>query len=100
MKARSLALVGALVGAFVGALGVVACGGPVFHLTSPDNDRSALTTALSHRALPDQPAPLNATRTPRVFILVGGPTKQLIAYDLQRGAILWKQAAPALTTAT
>ena len=79
---------------FVLAL-VAACGGPVFHLTSPDNDRTALTAALAHRALPDQPAPVNASRTPRVFILAGGPqgTKQLIAYDLQRSAILWKQAA-------
>ena len=59
---------------FVLAL-VAACGGPVFHLTSPDNDRTALTAALAHRALPDQPAPVNASRTPRVFILAGGPTK-------------------------
>jgi len=79
--------------AVVLAVALGACGGPVFHLTSPDNDRSALTAALAHRNLPEQPAPLNASRTPRVFVVAAGPTKQLIAYDLQRGAILWKQNA-------
>ncbi|HET9988272.1 MAG TPA: PQQ-binding-like beta-propeller repeat protein, partial [Kofleriaceae bacterium] len=70
------------------------CGGPVFHLTSPDNDRDALTGVLARRTLPEQPAPLNTARTPRVFVLAtGGKAKQLIAYDLQRGAILWKQDA-------
>jgi len=79
--------------ALVLAVVLGACGGPVFHLTSPDNDRNALTAALAHRNLPEQPAPLNASRTPRVFVVAAGPTKQLIAYDLQRGAILWKQNA-------
>ncbi|HEY6037102.1 MAG TPA: PQQ-binding-like beta-propeller repeat protein, partial [Kofleriaceae bacterium] len=81
--------------ALVLVIALAACGGPVFHLTSPDNDRGALTAALAHRNLPEQPAPLNTSRTPRVFILAAGPqaTKQLIAYDLQRGAILWKQDA-------
>ena len=76
---------------------LASCGGPVFHLTSPDNDQTALTAALSRRQLPEQPAPLNTARTPRVFVLAagggGGKAKQLIAYDLQRGAILWKQDA-------
>jgi len=79
--------------AVVLALALAACGGAAMNLTSPDNDRTALAAALAHRNLPEQPAPLNASRTPRVFILAGGPTKQLIAYDLQRGAILWKQNA-------
>ena len=79
--------------ALVLAVVLGACGGPVFHLTSPDNDRNALTAALAHRNLPEQPAPLNGSRTPRVFVVAAGPTKQLIAYDLQRGAILWKQNA-------
>ena len=41
MNGRSVHVI-VLVLALVGA-----CGGPVFHLTSPDNDPPALTTALS-----------------------------------------------------
>jgi len=75
---------------------LAACGGnAAFHLTSPDNDRDALAAALAKRQLPEQPAPLNAARTPRVFVVAAGngPTKQLIAYDLGRNALVWKQDA-------
>ncbi|MEO8548472.1 MAG: PQQ-binding-like beta-propeller repeat protein [Kofleriaceae bacterium] len=75
---------------------LAACGGnAAFHLTSPDNDRDALAAALAKRQLPEQPAPLNAARTARVFVVAAGngPTKQLVAYDLARGSLLWTQDA-------
>jgi hypothetical protein len=74
---------------------VAACGGhAVFHLTANDNDRDQLAAALAHRQLPERPAPTNAARAPRVFVLeAGGATKTIVAYDLERGAILWKQDA-------
>lgn len=75
---------------------LAACGGhAVFHLTSNDNDRDQLAAALAHRQLPEQPAPTNAARAPRVFVLEAGAgaTKTIVAYDLERGAILWKQDA-------
>jgi hypothetical protein len=74
---------------------VAACGGhAVFHLTANDNDRDQLAAALAHRQLPEQPTPTNAARAPRVFVLeAGGANKTIVAYDLERGAILWKQDA-------
>jgi hypothetical protein len=71
-----------------------ACGGnATFRLTSNDNDRKALTAALAQRQLPEQPAPTNAARAPRVFVLEAGAPKTIVAYDLARGAILWKTDA-------
>lgn len=77
------------------SVALLACGGnAAFHLTSPDNDRDALTAALAKRQLPEQAAPLNAARTPRVFVVsASGKPKELIAYDLGRGAVAWKQDA-------
>lgn len=76
---------------------VAACGGhAVFHLTANDNDRDQLAAALAHRQLPEQPAPTNAARAPRVFVLEApgaNAGKTIVAYDLERGAILWKQDA-------
>ncbi len=75
---------------------LAACGGnAVFHLTAPDNDRDALTAALAKRQLPEQRAPINAARAPRVFVLEAGAgsAKTIVAYDLARSAILWKQDA-------
>lgn len=73
---------------------LAACGGhAVFHLTSTDNDRDQLSAALAARRLPEQPSPVNSSRTPRVFVLEAGAPKTIVAYDLQRGQILWKQDA-------
>ncbi|MFT3699629.1 MAG: PQQ-binding-like beta-propeller repeat protein [Kofleriaceae bacterium] len=65
----------------------------MFHLTSTDNDRDQLTAALAARKLPEQPSPMNSSRTPRVFVLEAGAPKTIVAYDLQREQILWKQDA-------
>lgn len=84
---KSLALIAAL---------VCACGPKtMFRLTSEDhdNDRAALTKALSTRQLPEQPAPLNAARQPRAFVVAGGPKKTIIAYDLDAGRVAWQQPA-------
>jgi hypothetical protein len=72
---------------------VAGCGGATFQLAAEDNDRGALTAALAHRQLPDQPAPINAARVPRAFVALGGPRKQLVAYDLAAGKLLWRQPA-------
>ncbi len=78
----------------IALLSLAACGGKdVFKLTSNDNDRGALTAALARRQLPEQPAPVNAARQPRMFILQGGPQKTIVAYDLAGGTILWKTPA-------
>jgi outer membrane protein assembly factor BamB len=75
-------------------LALAACGGAVFHLTSRDNDRDELAAALAHRQLPATPSAQNAARSPRVFVLeAGGATKTIVAYDLERGQIMWKQDA-------
>jgi outer membrane protein assembly factor BamB len=72
------------------AAAVAACGPkPMFRLTSEDNDRSALVAALQQRQLPAQPAPVNAAGKPRAFVLVGGAQKQIVAYDLSGGVLLW-----------
>ncbi len=73
---------------------LAACGGKdVFKLTSNDNDRGALAAALAIRELPEQPAPMNAARQPRVFVLEAGAPKMIVAYDLAGSAILWKTPA-------
>ena len=72
---------------------VPGCGGAAFQLTAEDNDRGALTAALARRQLPDQRAPINAARVPRAFIALGGPRKQVVAYDLEAGKLLWRQPA-------
>jgi outer membrane protein assembly factor BamB len=69
---------------------LVACHNATFRLTSNDNDRNALSAALSKRALPEQPSPVNAARQPRVFVLEAGSPKTLVAYDLAGGKLMWK----------
>jgi len=65
-----------------------------FRLTSMnDNDRGELSAALAHRQLPEQPAPVNAARAPRVFVLEAGSPKTIVAYDLAAGSVLWKADA-------
>ena len=55
----------------------------MFRLTSTDNDRGALTAALAHASSPMQPAPVNSSRTPRVFVARRRrPRKTIVAYDL------------------
>jgi hypothetical protein len=75
---------------------LAACGGhAVFHLTANDTDRDQLASALAHRQLPEQPAPRNTARAPRVFVLEtsSGANKTIVAYDLATNATLWKQDA-------
>ena len=72
---------------------VPGCGGATFQLAAQDNDRGALTAALAQRHLSDQPAPINAARVPRAFVALGGPRKQVVAYDLGAGKLLWRQPA-------
>ncbi len=55
-----------------------------------DNDRAALSAALSKRQLPEVPAPMNSARQPRVFVLQNGAPKTILAYDLNAGSVLWK----------
>lgn len=84
---KSLALVAAL---------VCACGPKtMFRLTSEDhdNDRAALTKALAARQLPEQPAPVNAARQPRAFVVEAGKQKQIVSYDLDAGRVVWQQPA-------
>src|SRR6185369_10843220 len=65
----------------------------MFRLTSDDNDRTAISAALAKRQLPEQPAPLNAARTPRVFVVQTGQPKTIVAYDLAANAVMWKADA-------
>jgi outer membrane protein assembly factor BamB len=76
-------------------LALVAACGPkaVFRLSAEDNDRSALVSALSQRKLPAQPTPMNAAQKPRMFVETAGNPKQIVAYDLAAGAIMWSTAA-------
>jgi outer membrane protein assembly factor BamB len=55
-----------------------------------DNDRAALTAALAKRQLPEQAAPMNSARKPRVFVLEQGAPRTIVAYDLDAGSVLWK----------
>jgi outer membrane protein assembly factor BamB len=76
------------------ALALAACGPKsMFRLTSDDNDRTAISAALAKRQLPEQPAPLNAARTPRVFVVQAGSPKAIVAYDLAANAVMWKADA-------
>jgi outer membrane protein assembly factor BamB len=75
---------------------LAACGSQgMYTLTSKhkDNDRAALSAALAKRQLPEQPAPMNAARQPRVFVLEEGAPKTIVAYDLDGGSVLWKADA-------
>ncbi len=61
---------------------------------APDNNHDALAGALARRQLPEQPAPINSARAPRVFLVTaGGHPRTLAAYDLAHDAMLWKQDA-------
>lgn len=79
--------------ALVAVCALVACGPPgMYTLTTKhkDNDRAALSAALARRQLAEQPAPRNAARQPRVFVVQSGAPKTLLAYDLAGGSVLWK----------
>lgn len=79
---------------FLVVAALAACGPKsVFTLTSTDNDRAAVASALAQRQLPDKPAPVNAARTPRVFVLQAGTPKTIVAYDLAADKQLWKAEA-------
>jgi len=73
---------------------VAACGPKsMFRLTSEDNDRAAISAALAKRQLPEQPAPQNAARQPRVFVVQNGKPRTIVAYDLASARVMWKQDA-------
>jgi hypothetical protein len=73
---------------------IAACGPkPVFRLSADDNDRSALVAALSQRKLPAQPTPINSAQKPRMFLEVAGNPKQVVAFDLGAGSVIWTTAA-------
>ncbi|HEY5948192.1 MAG TPA: PQQ-binding-like beta-propeller repeat protein, partial [Kofleriaceae bacterium] len=75
-------------------IGAGACGPKsMFRLTSEDNDRGAISAALAKRQLPEQPAPLNSARTPRMFIVQNGAPKTIVAYDLGASSVMWKMDA-------
>ena len=77
------------------ALALVGACGPksMFRLTSEDNDRAAISAALAHRQLPEQRAPVNAARQPRVFVVQNGAPKTIVAFDLTDGKVMWKADA-------
>lgn len=76
------------------ALVLAACGPKsMFRLTSDDNDRAAIAAALARRQLPEQPAPQNSARQPRVFVVQNGAPKAIVAYDLAAGSVMWKTDA-------
>jgi outer membrane protein assembly factor BamB len=76
------------------ALALVACGPKsMFRLTSEDNDRGAISAALAKRQLPEQPAPVNTARTPRMFVVQTGAPKTIVAYDLSASKVMWKMDA-------
>jgi len=73
---------------------LVACGGKaVFRLSSDENNSYALRETLAKRQLPARPMPVNDAHQPRVFAVVGGPQKAIVAFDLAAGSALW--TAPA-----
>ena len=65
----------------------------VFRLSSDENNSYALKGALDQRKLPAEPAPVNTSGQPRVFVLAAGAPKTIIAYDLAAGNVLWKTDA-------
>jgi outer membrane protein assembly factor BamB len=79
--------------AVVAALATVACAKPVFRLSSDDNNRNALATALASRQL--AAGPVNASHQPRMFAVLAGssPGKTIVCYDLAAGKLVWKADA-------
>ncbi|HUJ63489.1 MAG TPA: PQQ-binding-like beta-propeller repeat protein, partial [Kofleriaceae bacterium] len=72
---------------------LAACGPkPIFRFSADDNDRGELSSALARRQLPEQAAPVNSARAPRVFVLAGHPPA-IVAIDLASGSALWKAPA-------
>jgi outer membrane protein assembly factor BamB len=65
----------------------------MFRLTSEDNDRAAISAALAKRQLPEQPAPQNSARQPRLFVVQNGAPKTIVAYDLSSSTVMWKMDA-------
>lgn len=64
--------------------------------TSEDNNAAQLSSALQHRRLPDAPTPVNSTHQPRAFVVettASSATRQLVAFDLAAGKVLWRQPA-------
>jgi len=70
------------------AVSVGACGGKAaFNLTSHDNDPAKLSAALAQRQLPAKPSPVGGS--PRVYMVISGKPKKLVAFDLVAGKPAW-----------
>jgi outer membrane protein assembly factor BamB len=77
----------------VAALAVAACGPKhAFRLSQDENNAYALKQVLARRTLPATPTPINGWGKPRVF---AETHDQIVAYDLDAGAVLWKVPAAA-----
>jgi hypothetical protein len=75
-------------------LALASCGPkPTFRLTTADNDRTALTSALAKRQVPSSPAPVNSAGKPRAFLVLSGKPPTIVAYDLDATTPLWRTPA-------
>lgn len=72
----------------VALLALAGCsGGAAFGLTAHDNDPTLLASALSRRQLAAKPGPIGGS--PRVYMVVSGKPKKLVAFDLDKGKAEW-----------
>lgn len=62
-------------------------GGAAFGLTAHDNDPTLLAAALSRRQVADKPGPIGGS--PRIYMVVSGKPKKLVAFDLASGKPAW-----------
>jgi outer membrane protein assembly factor BamB len=70
------------------------CGGKAaFNLTAGDNDPALLGKALGRRQLPSKAQPLGGA--PRVYAVVAGKPRKIVAFDLASGKALWTVDADA-----
>jgi outer membrane protein assembly factor BamB len=77
------------------AVALAAACGPktVFGLSSDDNNAEQLARALRSRAIALAPTVSNTLGKPLVLAVVSGTPRQLVAFDPDAGAILWKVEA-------
>jgi hypothetical protein len=70
------------------AVALAACsGGSTFGLTAHDNDPTLLQSALSRRQLPAKAGPIGGS--PRMYAVIAGKPKKLVAFDLASGKAAW-----------
>ncbi len=76
--------------ALAAGLAFAACGGTSgFGLSAGDNDPAKLAEAFASLQAPS-PGPVNKLGKPMVFLAARGTPKQLVAYDLEGKAELWR----------